>query len=224
MEKLFRRKPTGKPIDDPVIHSREKTGYDCTLLRSDVPWEREETYYTTRDFDRTDRSYHKHCGPTAITNLLLTLARRRGLDELKAKPPEELFAAVAAIGRRRFTYWNIRDDVPLGGTSYVLLMGYVHACLRHFGLGRTKLSGRLAATPREMARELRKGSLLILSLYHHRYYGSHIVVACGVAEVRVPGRAAPRLYLKVADGWVRRPRYIAAEDLPRGGYVAVHLQ
>jgi len=224
MEKIFPKRTPGRPIDDPVIHARSQTGYDCRLLRAETPWLREMAFYTTRDFDRLERNYHKHCGPTAITNLLYTLARRRNMTELLETPPMEVFRKVAAIGRHRAAYWNIKDPVPLGGTSYLLLWAYVHTCLRRFGVDHVQVSGRLAASPQEMARELRRGSLLILSLYHHRFYGSHILVACGVAEVSVPGHHAPRLYLKVADGWTGRPRYIAAEDLRRGGYVAVRLK
>ncbi len=224
MEKIFRRRTPGRPIDDPVAHAREKTRYDCRLLRTEAPWLPEMAFHTTRDFDRDGRKYHKHCGPTAITNLLCAVARRRGRTEVLQTPPTEIFRQVASIGKRRATYWNIRDDVPLGGTSYVLLMAYVHACLHRYGLDDVKVSGRLVATPQEMARELRQGNLLVLSLYRHRYYGSHIVVACGVTEVSVPGHNAPRLYLEVADGWVNRPRYLAADELRRSGYVAVRLK
>ncbi len=224
MEKLFRKRPPGRPIDDPVAHAREKTGYECTLLREDAPWSRFETFYTTRDFDRSERRYHKHCGPTAITNLLCTIACRRRCRNILETPPAEIFQTVASIGKRRATYWNIRDDIPLGGTSYVLLMAYIHACLRRFGVEDARISGRLVASPQDMADQLRKGSLLVLSLYRNRYYGSHIVVAFGAVEVRVPGRSAPRLYLKIADGWVSRPRYIAAEDIKHDGYVAVRLK
>lgn len=224
MEKLFPKRPAGRPIDDPVVHAREQTGYDCRLLRAETPWLREMPFYTTRDFDRMGRDYHKHCGPTAITNLLYAAARRRNMTELLKTPPADVFRRVAAIGRHRAAYWNIKDPVPLGGTSYLLLWAYVRACLRRFGVDRYRLSGRLTASPQDVARELRRGSLLILSLYHHRFYGSHIVTACGVAEVSVPGHHAPRLYIKVADGWTGRPRYLAAEDLRYCGYVAVRLQ
>ncbi len=223
MEKIFPRRAAGKAVDDPVLHSRDKTGYECSLLRDESPWGDNETFYTTRDFDRLGQKYHKHCGPTAITNIICSVARRCSRADLLKMPREEIFRKVVAIGKKRATYWNIRDDVPLGGTSYLLLMGYIHACLHRFGMDSTRMTGRLAATPREMADEIRRGSLLVLSLYHHRYYGNHIVVACGATEVSVPGNHAPRLYLKIADGWVGRPRYIAAEDLRRAGYVAIRL-
>ena len=221
MEIRRRKRELGRPIDNPVRHALEKTGYECKLLSVTHPWQPYMTFHTTGRFSRSDRSYHKNCGPTAITNLLDAAAARCGREDLLRLSPEEIFRRVAAIGRHRAAYWSIRDPIPLGGTSYALLWAYVHACLRRFGVRDVRTSGRLVASPKAMAREIRQGSLLILSLYHHRCYGSHIVVAYGTVEVAVAGRAAPRLYLEVADGWSSRPRYIAAEDLRHCGYVAV---
>ena len=221
MEIKRRKREPERPIDNPVRHAGEKTGFECKLLSADHPWQSLMTYHTTGEFAGTGHGFHKHCGPTAITNVLCTIDRRDGAESLLQLPPTEIFRRVAAIGQHRATYWNIKDSVPLGGTSYALLWAYVHACLRRFGVRDVRTSGRLVASPKAMAREIRQGSLLILSLYHHRCYGSHIVVAYGTVEVAVAGRAAPRLYLEVADGWSSRPRYIAAEDLRHCGYVAV---
>jgi len=225
MEIRRRKRELGRPIDNPVRHALEKTGYECKLLSVTHPWQPHMTFHTTGRFSRSDRSYHKNCGPTAITNLLDAAAARCGREDLLRLSPEEIFRRVAAIGRHRAAYWSIRDPIPLGGTSYAMLGNYIHTCLYRFGLGdRIRLSGRLLSSARDMAREIRQDSLLILSLYRHPYYGSHIVVAYGVVEVAVAGRAAPRLYLEVADGWTSRPRYIAAEDLKHCGYVAVTLR
>ena len=221
MEIKRRKRAPERPIDNPVRHAGLKTGYECKLLSADHPWQPFVTFHTTNEFAGLERRFHKHCGPTAITNVLCTIARRRRLESILQLPPEEIFRRVAAMGQHRATYWNIKDSIPLGGTSYALLWAYVHACLRRFGVGDVQTAGRLVASPQTMAREIRRGSLLILSLYHHRCYGSHIVVAYGAVEVAVAGRMAPRLYLEVADGWTGRPRYIAAEDLKNCGYVAV---
>ena len=40
---------------------------------------REKEYsFTTGQFARLDKSYRKHCGPTAILNLVFTLAGKEG--------------------------------------------------------------------------------------------------------------------------------------------------
>ena len=77
------------------------------------------------------------------------------------------------------------------------------------------------ASPEQMAAEIARGRLLCLSLFRHRCYGSHVVVAYGAVRISPAGRGAPRLYLRIADSWSSRPRYLAADTLGVCGYVAV---
>ena len=70
-----------------------------------------ESYCTTRQFAKRDRDYVKHCGPTAITNLVLALSGDPALE------PARVFDQVAAIGRRLGVYWNMRATKHFGGTS-----------------------------------------------------------------------------------------------------------
>ena len=210
-----------QPIVDPAAHAAALTGYPCTVLQRTEPWRREAVFHTTGEFARTEgRTYHKHCGPTAMTNMICTLRRRLGMEPPKAAA---VFDRCAAIGRRGLTYWNIRDRIPAGGTSYLLLRPYAAACLRAFGLGSARLTWRVQAKPEQMARELERGKLLLLAMTRHGCYGSHLVMACGTVRVAVAGRSAPRLYFAVADGWSPRPRYIAADTLRLCGYAAVEV-
>lgn len=207
-----------QPIADPAAHASALTGQPCGELARCEPWRGAVTFHTTGEFTRTeDRTYHQHCGPTAITNLICTIRRRRGVEPGAAPA---IFARAAAIGKRRLTYWNIDERLHLGGTSYLLLRPYVAACLHRFGLADVRLTWRLQARPERMARELEQGRLLVLAMTHHGCYGSHLVLACGTVRVAVPG-GPPRLYLLVADGWSSRPRYIPADSLHICGYVAV---
>lgn len=206
-------------ITDPVAHAAALTGYPATELQRSQPWSGAVTFHTTGEFARTaDRAYHQHCGPTALTNVICTIRRRRGMEPLD---PAEIFARAAAIGRRRLTYWNIDEKLHMGGTSYLLLRPYVAACLREFGITGARLTWRLQAKPEQMARELERGRLLILAMTRHGCYGSHLVMAWGTVRVAVEGRGVPRLYLLLADGWSSRPRYVAADTLKLCGYVAV---
>ena len=210
-----------QPIADPAAHAAALSGQACRELARHEPWRGFVAFHTTGAFARTeDRIFHQHCGPTAITNLVCTIRRRRGQDPGDAAA---IFAEAAAIGRRRLTYWNIDERFHLGGTSYLLLRPYVAACLRHFGLADTALTWRVQARPERMARELEQGRLLVLAMTAHGCYGSHLVLACGTVRVAVPG-GADRLYLLVADGWSPRPRYIAADSLHVCGYVAVEAR
>ena len=143
-------------------------------------------------------------------------------EEVKEQPAE-IFTRTADIGRRRLTYWNIDEKFHLGGTSYLLLRGYVADCLRQCGIRDAKITGRLQASPEQMAAAIRAGSALVLGMTHHRCYSSHLVVAYGTVRVAAAGHHAPRLYLLVADGWTARPRYIAADSLRLCCYVAVRV-
>ena len=195
---IKRRKRTPeRPIDNPVRHAGGKTGYECKLLSADHPWQPLMAYHTTGEFSGIGHGFHKHCGPTAITNVLCTIARCGGPEKLLQTPPAEIFRRVAEIGQHRATYWNIKDSVPLGGTSYALLWGYVHTCLCRFEVRDVAVSARLLASSRAVAREIRRGSLLILSLYHHRCSGRPRYIAaedlrqCGYVAVRRSGRHQP---------------------------------
>jgi len=206
------------PIADPAAHAAARTGRHCAERQRLEPWRGEAAFHTTGEFARTeDRRYHQHCGPTALTNVICTLRRRRNMAPLD---PAEIFRETAAIGRRRLTYWNIDERLHLGGTSYLLLRPYVAACLRQLGIPEARLTWRVQARPERMARELEQGRLLVLAMTRHGYYGSHLVMAWGTVRVAVPGGAS-RLYLPVSDGWSAAPRYIAADSLHICGYVAV---
>ena len=208
-----------EPVSDPLIHSREVTGYDCRLLSDESPWQRWMTFYTTGRFGTLeDGRFHQHCGPTALTNIVCAVERRRNMA---LNDPAEVFLRCAELGRRRATYWNVNEKYHLGGTSYLLLPSYAAACLRQFGIRDARVTARLVATPEQMAAEIARGRLLCLSLFRHQCYGSHVVVAYGAVRISPAGRGAPRLYLRIADSWWPRPRYLAADTLGVCGYVAV---
>ena len=84
-----------------------------------------ESYCTTRQFAKRDRDYVKHCGPTAITNLVLALSGDPALE------PARVFDQVAAIGRRLGVYWNMRATKHFGGTSDALAGLYIRQALAH---------------------------------------------------------------------------------------------
>lgn len=209
-----------QPIADPAAHAREVTGYECRVLSDESPWQRYMIFRTTGGFEKLDRTFHQHCGPTALTNVIGAIQRRRGMA---CSDPEEVFVRCAAAGQRRAAYWNIPEKFRLGGTSYLLLPSYARFCLRQFGIRDTRVSGHLLASPEQMAAEIAKGRLLCLTMIRHRCYGSHVVVAYGAVRISPAGRGAPRLYLRIADGWASRPRYLAADTLGLCGYVSIQV-
>lgn len=110
-----------------------------------------ESYCTTGQFAKRDRTYHKHCGPTAITNLVLTL--RPDL----ANAPAQVFDEVAALGRRLLAYWNIGAGKWLGGTSDGLAGLYLRQALNRFDCGNVKVRfGGLATVKTHVSHILQK--------------------------------------------------------------------
>ena len=165
---------------------------------------RENEYsFTTGQFAKIDRSYRRHCGPTAVTNLLFTLARMEG-HPLSDKP-EEVFRQVAGIGGRRLLYVNTGLFKRFGGTSDLLAPLFIGICLRKYGISGFKVRGPFLATVKRVCTELDKGAILYMEVHRHPVYGNHHMLCYGY-QVR-----DGKLMLRMADGWVGR-----VHDLPAG--------
>ena len=171
-----------------------------------------EYCFTTGQFAKIDRSYRRHCGPTAVTNLLFTLARMEG--RTLTEKPEEVFRKVAGIGGRRLLYVNTDLFKRFGGTSDLLAPLYIGICLRRYGLDGYRIRGPFPATARRICTELDRGAILYMEVHRHPVYGNHHMLCYGY-QIR-----DGKLFLRMADGWVGR-----VHDLPAGegtwrGYVS----
>ena len=162
-----------------------------------------EYCFTTGQFAKIDRSYRRHCGPTAVTNLLFTLARMEG--QPLAEKPEEVFRKVAGIGGRRLMYVNSDLFKRFGGTSDLLAPLYIGICLRRYGLDGYRIRGPFPATARRICTELDRGAVLYMEVHRHPVYGNHHMLCYGY-QIR-----DGKLFLRMADGWVGR-----VHDLPAG--------
>ena len=166
-------------------------------------WKGNEYSFTTGQFARLDRAYRKHCGPTAITNLIYTLAAEEGRPI--GEKPETVFRRVAEIGGRHLVYMNIDFLKLFGGTSDFLVPFLIRSCLKDYGLKGYSVRGPFPATQRRICRELDRGALLYMEVHRHPVYGDHHMLCYGYS-VR-----DGRLFLRMADGWVGR-----IHDLPAG--------
>ena len=162
-----------------------------------------EYCFTTGRFAKIDRSYRRHCGPTAVTNLLFPLARMEGRP--LTEKPEEVFTKVAGIGGRRLLYVNSDLFKRFGGTSDFLAPVYIGICLRRYGLYGYRVRGPFPATARRICTELDRGAILYMEVHRHPVYGNHHMLCYGY-QVR-----DGKLFLRMADGWVGR-----VHDLPAG--------
>ena len=176
-----------------------------------------EHYHTTGQFGRLDRVYHRHCGPTAMTNLVLTLLARRG--ETPKKAPPELFRAIARIGLRRAFYFNFDLFNRWGGTSDLLSGVYLRAVLRKYGLGEAKVHPRARLTEKNLKAALDRGSVLYLQLRRHPRYGDHHLLCYGTQTRLTPGKR--ETLLRLADGWTSAPVYLPLKGLKRAHFVEI---
>ena len=229
------RRKRRPPVADPLRDAEARFGIPFRPLRTVNLWQDEITRCTTGQFARLDGGYHRHCGPTAITNLILTMNHRYGwFDE---PDPAEVFSAVSRIGKKRGIYWNTDILGYFGGTYDVLTDMYIRASLRQFGIPVGKMpqpdgqgetfpengrgaeaetagghivSVRWRAFPSEtqFVRELDAGKLLYLQLHLHPCYGNHHLLCYGYTILISDDSRKREIYLLLADGWSRRTRYL----------------
>lgn len=218
-------------------HSDDQRSPRPRKYRAELSFDpRAESYCTTAQFARLDDGrYHKHCGPTAITNLILTLQREETLQrerqshpaqracesgekggEFSAEDPEQIFRKVARSGARHLAYWNTDRFRFWGGTSDFLAPAYVHLCLKENGLSYFHVRGPFPATRSSMGRALMEGKILYLEVHGRSKYGNHHMLCYGYARDR-----EGRLCWKVADGWAAVPVYLPVREVRLGMFLTV---
>ena len=153
--------------------------------RSSAFWNGNEYCFTTGQFAKLDRAYRRHCGPTAITNLVYTLAKREGIP----------ISQMNADFLKRF-----------GGTSDFLVPLMIRRSLRAYGLTGYGVRGPFPATARRICTELDRGAIVYLEVHRHPVYGNHHMLCYGYT-VR-----DGRLMLRMADGWVGRVHDLPAGE------------
>ncbi len=192
-------------------------------MRRTVPqtWQRFEHYCTTGEFERLDRQYRRHCGPTAAANLILTLSAWEGKPA--SLSAQQVFRTCAKIGQRRMIYMNLDLFGCLGGTSDLLAGVFLDACLKAFGIEDFCVLRRRRATEKNIRSALGRGSLLYLELRRHPKYGNHHLLCYG-AQLRRDAQGRNMLFLRCADGWVKKPCDLPLSDLPHASVVEIGLK
>jgi hypothetical protein len=163
------------------------------------------SFCTTGQFATVGGGYAKHCGPTAITNLILTL--RPDLQTQAA----DVFRTVARLGTGRGLYWNLEKSKWVGGTSDALVGTYIRMALRLYGLDGHPVRFAGPALPGRVAKALEEGRIVFLELHFHPTYRNHQLLVYGYDD---------RGFL-AADGWSARPVYLGRQDLKRGLFLTI---
>ena len=210
---VLKKKRSRLVIENPFREAGERFGAGAHLIRAWGKWEQDIVCCPTARFEHLGRGFYRHCGPTAITALLLSMHRRYGV--LGEQPPsaEQVFLKTAEIGRKTRIYWNADFLGRFGGTGDIMTGIYLLACFRAFHIKGMHVRGRYRVIRSTVCPALDRGSLLYLQLQRDACYGSHHLLCFGAVELADPGNSRKELYLKVADGWSETPRFLPVSDL-----------
>lgn len=172
--------------------------------------EKTESYLTTGQFSSLGRGYIQHCGPTAITNITMTLTARKTGQLPDDAEAEIRFKKIIRIGRRPVVYMNTDLFHLLGGTLDRSIPYYLKRSLKAFGMNGCRISRiRRLKTP-QLQEYLSAGCIIYLIMRRHPVYGNHHMVCYGLEK---RGLNAQDLFLRVADGWSSNPKYLPESDL-----------
>lgn len=166
---------------------------------------RQFSFRTTGEFAGLGGGYAKHCGPTAITNLILTLRPALCLDAA------EVFSTVAALGSGHGLYWNLSRTKWVGGTTDVLAGAYIRMALRAFDLSGHAVRFAGPVRPSAMIEKLRQGHIVYLEMHFHPRYRNHQLL---VYDHGWNGFLA-------ADGWAAHPVFLGERDLARSLFMTI---
>lgn len=205
----------------------------------DDPWEPYESFGTTGQFAKIgDKTYLRHCGPTAVTNLIVTLLRmekaesnrRRNrnpkqnllqeeaadCDKRTPDAMNEIFQDVARTGQHMLIYYNTDLLHHFGGTSDYLVRPYLMRCIQKYGL-HARVGRRFFLTEENVRKAVQRGSLLYVVLRHHPTYKNHHIICYSAQELLLQkDKRQVGFYLKCADGWSSQPAYLSVEQMKFG--------
>lgn len=163
------------------------------------------SFHSTGEFGRG--FYKNHCGPTAITNLIVTALQTRRGQKLTPDEVRDIFENVASLGRHRLIY-NRRY-----GTTDFFLWFYVKAAFKKLDadtLLRPVMRHTLSAS--NARKILSKGSFLLIELFGHPKYGWHQMVVYDVTD--------DGLFV-TADGFSPAPVLLDDKGIGRGLFLEI---
>ena len=205
------------PGSDSVItnmYSHASTWYGGTYSIYDYQnkWENYISLHSTSEFSNLGTGYVNHCGPTAITNMLIMYGNRFNVNSIKnAGGANNIFLNVASIGTANLYYVNT-NILGMGGTYDTLANNYIKACFNSYGETVT-CTTRFWLTYTTVEASLRTDHLMYLTLNGHDCYGNHHLVGYVYYRLFNSTYTQSAIYVKVADGWSSSPRYLDMQSL-----------
>ena len=178
-----------------------------------------ESYLTTAQFQNLGKKgFQRHCGPTAITNLIETLSPEKASVNRGPHPAAaKRFMKVAALGRKHLMYINASVLGIYGGTLDMVTPAYIRRCLHMFGMDRIRVGRRHFLTSKRLRQALKRGSIVYLELRHHPKYGNHHVICYGFEK----NREKKTFLYRIADGWQSAPVLLTGKELHFGYMIEI---
>ena len=207
-------------ITDPLTHAQEQTGKPWSVLKSCTQWESFGVFETTSAFAELDGGYKRHCGPTAITNLLLTMEKKEPFRTRKRLRAARVFSRIAKLGKNRLYYINADLLRFYGGTFNIATKAYVKRAGTLYHRSDLTVKGPYPAWRKFLMPSLDKGNILYTELVLHPLYGNHHLLTYGYRLLQAED-GKQRLYLLCADGWNTQPKYLFERDLMLSKFYAV---
>ncbi len=194
--------------------------YDFKVWKN--PWKLAESYCTTGQFsDLGERGYVRHCGPTAMTNLIRTIVKREGRQIQESE--DTTFSRLASLGQHMGIYCNVNLFGRFGGTSDLLTGLYLRAALKKYHC-RARVIGRHFLNETNVRAAVERGSILYVEFHNHPKYGSHHIICYTAEELLVKKSGiSVGVYLKCADGWSNAPVYLSLLSVPFGNFIEIGM-
>lgn len=190
-------------------------------------WEPYMEFHTTAEFQKEGKGYVRHCGPTAVTNLVLAIRNRAGRNVQRSA--NDVFRESVSSGRRTLAYHNMDFLGRFGGTSDLLAGIYLRVEFRRAGIREVRVRAGLRPGKKGIFNALWREELVYLEVHKHPKYGNHHLLLYGyeIPDEEVDPECdlyevyKDRMLFLAADGWVRRPVRLTGEDLRRATYFRI---
>lgn len=191
-------------ITDPFTHANSNYQGPFVAIPGDWcnKWENYMSFELMTSYNTVDgKTYKDHCGPTAILNIVLSCKNRYGMPDIANTPKAQLFKQILTYGL------NMQFYSPGIGTIRLTANAYIKNVMAAFGRS-VNVNGRHNIDYNNVKAKLNDNDLLYLSLDNHETYGDHALIGYGYCRIQSQTTEWYKSYIKVADGWSSRPRYI----------------
>ncbi len=201
--------PYDNVIENPFDHA--STWYNGPYECHDWTnyWEPNNTTvecHSALEYSNLGGGYVNHCGPTAITNMLIIYGNRFNISSITSETDDDIFVTVAGIGISHSYYFN--SNFINIGTLNGAAGWYIYDSFAAFNVTGITINGRYGINYSNVSISLGNDRLLYLLLDDNDCYGDHHVTCYAYTRLQSTTDGNFVTYLKVADGWSDTPRYI----------------